>query len=190
MPYPIYNHITDAYITLIGTSIILSRTQENRLRLLIRNLPVRITSDLFARGLTNINHWINTDDSMMVDSEIADLETPYRQFFLVIINKIRISIDLHSWFPGHSYLMDDTSDILHRMYDLEVNDGILPMERAHIYELITNLREYHEGNNDDDNASIISDTSTAITEPLEQTLGELMDVLDNDDLQPPLEIYT
>jgi hypothetical protein len=203
MPYPIHNRVADAYISLIGSSTILSQTHESRLHRLIRNLPARITIDLFARADTDINHWINTDDAMTADDEIAGLVTPYRDFFVVIINQIRISIGLHSWFPSPSYLTDDVINNLHQMYDNEVNGGILPTERGHMYELITTLHnsiinndeddEHDEDDEDDaghDNASTVSCTSTAATEPLEQTLGELTNVLDEDDLQPPLEIYT
>jgi hypothetical protein len=211
MPYPLHDHVADSYLSLIQSSRILSQTEETRIRTYIKNLPARITIDLLSQAGHDINTWIYIDDGMDADAELAHLDSPNRDLFFVILNRIRMSIGLYSWVSTPSYLMDDVSDLLHRMYDFKVNNGMLPDERTRLYELTTALTDGYlnpddddddddndnddYNDNDDDTASVHSDASTAVTEPLEQTLGELMDVLDraNDNtyaMMPPLEIYT
>jgi len=192
MPYPLHDHVADAYLSLVRSARILSQTEETHLRTYIKNLPARITIDLLSQVGHDINTWIYIDDGMDVDAELAHLETPNRDLFFVILNRIRMSLGMYSWVGSPSYMMDDISDLLHRMYDFEVNGGILPTERTRLYEITTTLIDSYLNPDDDDAATVASEASTAVTEPLEQTLGELMNVLDqtNDTMMPPLEIYT
>jgi len=198
MPYPLHDHVADAYLSLIRTSRILSQSEECRIRELIKNMPARVTIDLLSHG-HGINTWIYIDDGMDADAELAHLETPNRDLFFVILNRIRMSLGMYSWVGSPSHLMDDVTDLLQRMYDFEVNDGILPTERSHLYQLTTTFIDTYinpdlDDDDDDDTATVTSEASTTVTEPLEQTLGELMEVLDqtNDThtMMPPLEINT
>lgn len=169
MPYTLHNHVADSYLTLIRTSRILTQTEELCLHAYIRHLPARITIDLLLQGGTDINTWLDLDDGMTVDAEIAEFDSPNRYLFVSIINQIHIILGHHSWFPQTSHFISGAIAILQHMYDHEANDGILPSERTHMYELTTAIMNFH--------------LNPVITEPIDQEN-------DPNSPMPPLEIYT
>lgn len=185
MPYPLHDHVANTYLALIRTERTLSQNEETRIRVIVRNLPARITVDLLSHLRLTIHGILDTEDGSLVDGDIALLETPNRDLFFVILNRIRTALGGNSWLPIPSYLTDHTNRILHQLYDLEVNDGITTNERSHLYELTTTLLE--AVTTDDDASTVVSDASTAPTEPLERTLEELTRIIDT---PPPLVIHT
>lgn len=183
MPYSLHDLVANTYLAIIRTERSLSQNEETRVRTIVRNLPARVSVDLLSHLRLTIHGLLETEDGSLVDEDIALLETPNRDFFFVILNRIRIAIGGNSWLPIPSYLTDHTNRILHQLYDLEVNDGITTNERSHMYELTTTILE--ASTTDDDASTVVSDANTASTVPLERTLEELTHILDT---PPPLRL--
>ena len=199
MPHPINYHVADCVVRVILNHFGLSPEQEDNIHTFIRSMPVRIVIDLLSHTHREFVT-IPLEDSMEVDRILSSYYTPYREQFQIILNEIRIIYGEPSWYPEGSYLRNTSLNALRLMREIEENDGIDPEARSRLYQMVSDItddivnhnyiidnndneNENHDNNydSDDDNTSIASG-STAITEPLENNLNELLDV------QPPLEM--
>lgn len=177
MPYPIYSKLADAYITILRAERVMSTSTEEEIRTLIRSLPARVTLDL----LSHVGMFIETymrADSMAAEWRITHCRTPYQDFFLVILNQIRVFLGYESWFPEKSYLMDESIANLTRMYNLEVDNGILPGELANLRELtediVARATQVCDNEDDEDDASSVfsgASSSSGVTD-LESMMDE------------------
>lgn len=170
MAYPIHSRIADAYVAVLRRNILMTSPTEEVIHCLIRNLPARVTLDLLSQGENSLHIWVLAENGMDVDVDMEAIQTPYRTFFFMILNRIHICLDYPSWIPNDSSLTTSVSDILLRMYELEVNGGILPQERVQMYDLVNALID----DDNDDNASILTGTSTDVTEIMERPLNMYM----------------
>jgi hypothetical protein len=173
MPYPLNYHVADSIVRVIQTRVILSEHQTDRIRTFLRSMPVRVVLDLFG----NANEEIATlpmEDSMFVNTTLDGYFTPYQEQFQLILDEIRVIYGQPSWYPTDSHLRPLGIEALERMRDLEANDGFTSDERVRLYEMTTTLvNEILNAEDDDD--SVIS-TATAETVPLENNLGDLINM--------------
>ncbi len=175
MPYPLNYHVADAIARVIQTRVILSEDQAERIRCFLRSMPVRVVLDLFG----SVNEEIATlpmEDSMTVNTNLEGFFSPYQEQFQLILDEIRVIYGQPSWYPTDSHLRPLGIEALERMRDLEVNDGFTVEERVRLYEMTNTLvNEIMNAEDDDDNNSVIS-TATAETVPLENNLGDLINM--------------
>ena len=182
MPYPLDHHVADCIMLLIHSRVIISLDQEDRIRAFIRTMPVRVSLDLLHLVGDDIATIPAEEDSMVVDSYLTNLHTPYQEKFHIILNEIRIIYGQPSWFPENSYMREGGIETLRRMRDIELNGGISHSEREYLYEFASQLVAYLNNPNnddeDDDNISIASAESdaTAITIPREDSLDNCADL--------------
>lgn len=179
MPYPLHNHVAQAYLTIIDSSRFLSESQRSSILNLIKTLPARVTIYLLSQAGHHFHSWIDTEDGMIVDTNFAELGVSIqdRLHYFIILNHIRISLGLSSWLPTPSHMMDSVSNVLQTMYEHEINDGILPDDREYLYELTSTLVDSYLNTSHDTNLET-DDTSTILTEPIQDTFQELDEILD------------
>ena len=182
MPHPLHHHVADCFVRVIRTRIIIPLEMEDRIRIFIHAMPVRVSLDLLHLVGDDIATIPIEEDSMVVDSYLTNLHTPYQEKFHIILNEIRIIGGEPSWFPENSYMREDGIEVLRRMRDIELNGGISHSEREYLYrfasELVADLNNPNDDDEDDDNISIASVDSdaTAITIPLEDPLEDCADL--------------
>ncbi len=173
MPYPLNYHVADSIVRVIQTRVILSEEQTERIRRFLRSMPVRVVLDLFRHANEEIAT-LPMEDSMFVNTTLDAYYTPYHEQFQLILDEIRVIYGQPSWYPTDSHLRPLGIEALERMRDVEANDGFTLEERVRLYEM-TNTIVNDIMNAEDDNNSVIS-TATAETVPLENNLGDLINV--------------
>jgi len=180
MPYPIHDRVADVFVRVIdmNTTIILSRFQTDAIHAFVRTIPARVALNLLSQVGDELPHLLSMDN-MEIDGYLHDLSTANTEQYLLILNQFRIIFGMPSWLPTHSCLNTTGMIILTRMYEDEVNGGMTRTEESDLSRFASRLEDaYGNPNNDDDDDDTAS-IATEATIPLEDTLAQLTNALDN-----------